>query len=130
LNFIYKSGLTYILKDILKRKDLVKPALEIFGFGKKDRIMNLSLEQIYHFFQLLGVKYANIMDYTCRACSVGRLPQNLTDSMYRTEQRYRIKPVAFGKRSEKKRSEKKRSEKKRSEKKRSERKRSRKITRK
>ena len=99
LNFIYKSGITYILKEILKRKDLVKPTLEIFGFGKKDRVMNISLEQIYHFFQLLGVKYANLMDYTCRACSVGRLPQNLTDSMYRTEQQYRIKPVAFGKRS-------------------------------
>ena len=54
------------------------------------------------------------MDYTCRACSVGRLPQNLTDSMYRTEQRYRIKPVAFGKRSEKKLSKGKCSEKKRS----------------
>ena len=98
LNFIYKSGITYILKDILKRKDLVKPTLEIFGFGKKDRVMNISLEQIYHFFQLLGVKYANIMDYTCRACSVGRLPQNLTDSIYRTEQKYAVKPVAFGKR--------------------------------
>ena len=104
LNLIYKSGLTYILKDILKRKDLVKPALEILGFGKKDRILNLSLEQIYNFFQLLEIKYANIMDYTCRACSVGRLPQNLTDSIYRTEQSYRIKPVAFGKRSDGKRS--------------------------
>ena len=106
LNFIYKSGITYILKEILKRKDLVKPALEIFGFGKKDRVMNISLEQIYHFFQLLGVKYANLMDYTCRACSVGRLPQNLTDSMYRTEQEYRIKPVAFGKRTKSKRNKK------------------------
>jgi hypothetical protein len=106
LNFIYKSGLTYILKDILKRKDLVKPALEILGFGKKDRILNLSLEQIYNFFQLLGIKYANIMDYSCRACSLGRLPQNLTDSIYRTEQKYRIKPVAFGKRSDGKRSRK------------------------
>ena len=92
---------------------MVKPTLEIFGFGKKDRVMNISLEQIYHFFQLLGVKYANLMDYTCRACSVGRLPQNLTDSMYRTEQEYRIKPVAFGKRSVK-HSKKKRSKKKQS----------------
>ena len=120
LNLIYKSGLTYILKEILKRKDLVKPALEIFGFGKKDRILNLSLEQIYSFLQLLGVKYANIMDYTCRACSVGRLPQNLTDSIYRTEQSYRIKPVAFGKRSDGKRSER-RSDGKRSDGKRSKR---------
>jgi len=98
-NLIYKSGLTYFLKDIMGRRDLVKPALEIFGFGKKDRIMDLSLEQIYNFFQLIGVKYANIMDYTCRACSIGHLSQDLTDSIYRVEQTYKIKPVAFGKRS-------------------------------
>jgi len=116
LNLIYKSGLTYILKDILKRKDLVKPALEIFGFGKKDRILNLSLEQIYGFFQLLGVKYANIMDYTCRACSVGRIPQGLTDRIYSVEQQYSVKPVAFGKRSDGKRSNGKRSNGKRSKK--------------
>jgi len=106
-NLIYKSGLTYILKDIMGRKDLVKPALEIFGFGKKDRIMDVSLEQIYHFFQLIGVKYANIMDYTCRACSIGRIPQSVTDSIYRVEQHFRIKPVAFGKRSEVKQSDSK-----------------------
>ena len=53
-NLIYKNGLTYFLKDIMGRRDLVKPALEIFGLtGKKERIMNLSLEQIYNFFQLL-----------------------------------------------------------------------------
>jgi len=119
LNFIYKSGLTYILKEILKRKDLVKPALEIFGFGKKDRVLNLSLEQIYQFFQLLGVKYANIMDYTCRACSIGRLPQNLTDSIYRTEQKYAVKPVAFGKQSDGKQSDGKQSDGKQSDGKRS-----------
>jgi hypothetical protein len=103
-NLIYKNGLTYFLKDIMGRRDLVKPALEIFGFGKKDRILNLSLEQIYNLFQLLEVKYANIMDYTCRACSIGRLSQDLTDSIYRVEQTYKIKPVAFGKRSDGKRS--------------------------
>jgi hypothetical protein len=108
-NLIYKNGLTYFLKDIMGRRDLVKPALEIFGFGKKDRIMDLSLEQIYNFFQLLGIKYANIMDYTCRACSIGRLSQDLTDSIYRVEQTYKIKPVAFGKRSDGKRSDGKRS---------------------
>ena len=124
LNLIYKSGLTYILKEILKRKDLVKPALEIFGFGKKDRILNLSLEQIYEFFQLLGVKYANIMDYTCRACSVGRIPQGLSDRIYSVEQRYSVKPVAFGKRSDGKRSKSKRLKSKRLKSKRSKSKRS------
>lgn len=98
-NLIYKNGLTYLLKDIMGRRDLVKPALEILGFGKKERIMDVSLEQIYSFFQLLEVKYANIMDYTCRACSIGRLSQDLTNSIYRVEQSYKIKPVAFGKRS-------------------------------
>ena len=73
------------------------------------------------FFNLIGIKYANIMDYTCRACSLGRLPQNLTDSIYRTEQKYRIKPVAFGKRSDGKQSDGKQSDGKRSDGKRSKR---------
>ena len=99
-NLIYKNGLTYLLKDIMGRRDLVKPALDIFGLtGKKDRVMDVSLEQIYQLFQLLEVKYANIMDYTCRSCSIGRLSQDLTNTIYSVEQRYRIKPVAFGKRS-------------------------------
>ena len=106
-NLIYKSGVTFILKNILGRRDLVKPALEVLGFGKKDRIMDVSLEQIYNFFMLIGVKYANIMDYTCRACSVGRLSQDLTDKIYSVEQRYKVKPFAFGfKQSRRKRTKK------------------------
>ncbi len=102
-NLIYKNGLTYVLKDVLKMKHLVKPALEIFGFkGKNDRITSLTLEQIYDFFQLIGVKYANLMDYTCRSCSIGPIPQGLSDKIYSVEQSYRIKPVAFGKQSESK----------------------------
>lgn len=96
-NLIYKSGLTYIIKDIIGRRDLVKPALEILGFtGRKDRVMDVSLEQLYNLFQLLNVQYVNIMDYTCRACSIGRLSQDLTDQIYRVEQVYKVKPVAFG----------------------------------
>ena len=95
-NLIYKSGITYILKDVLGRRDLVKPALDIFGFSKKDRIMDVSLEQIYIFFQMIGVKYANIMDYTCRKCAVGRLSKSLTEQIYSVEQNFKTKPVAFG----------------------------------
>jgi hypothetical protein len=95
-NLIYKNGLTYVLKDILGRRDLVKPALEVLGFGKKDRIMDVSLEQIYNFFMLIGVKYANIMDYTCRKCSVGHLSKSLTEQIYSVEQNFKKKPVAFG----------------------------------
>jgi len=109
-NLIYRSGLTFILKDVLKRKDLVKPALENFGFtGRTERIMDLSLEQIYTFFQMIGVDYANIMDYTCRACSMGRIPQSLSNKIYSVEQKYVEKPIAFGLR--KKRSIKKRTNK-------------------
>ena len=61
--------------------------------------MELSLEQIYEFFQLIGVKYANLMDYTCRACSIGTIPQSLSNRLYDVEQGYSVKPVAFGKHS-------------------------------
>ena len=105
-NLIYKSGVTFILKNILGRRDLVKPALEVLGFGKKDRIMEVSLEEIYNFFMLIGVKYANIMDYTCRACSVGRLSKSLTEQIYSVEQNFKKKPVAFGVSRRRKRSNK------------------------
>jgi len=106
-NLIYKSGVTFILKNILGRRDLVKPALEVLGFGKKDRIMDVSLEQIYNFFMLIGVKYANIMDYTCRKCSVGNLSKSLTEQIYSVEQNFKKKPVAFGfKQSRRKQSQK------------------------
>ena len=106
-NLIYRSGLTFILKDVLKRKDLIKPALDNFGFtGRTERIMDLSLEQIYTFFQMVGVDYANIMDYTCRACSIGRIPQSLSNKIYSVEQKYAEKPIAFGLRSRRKRTNK------------------------
>jgi hypothetical protein len=106
-NLIYKSGVTFILKNVLGRRDLVKPALEVLGFGKKDRIMDVSLEQIYNFFMLIGVKYANIMDYTCRKCSVGHLSKSLTEQIYSVEQNFKKKPVAFGfKQSRRKRTNK------------------------
>jgi hypothetical protein len=96
-NLSYKDGITFILKDVLGRRDLVKPALELFGFtGKKNRVIDVSLEQIYSFFQLIGVKYANIMDYTCRACSLGPIAQSLSNTIYGVEQTYKKKPVAFG----------------------------------
>jgi hypothetical protein len=114
-NLIYKNGLTYVLKNILGRRDLVKPALEVLGFNKKDRIMDVTLEQIYNFFMLIGVKYANIMDYTCRKCSVGRLSKSLTEQIYSVEQKFKKKPVAFGlKRSYSKKRSNKRSERKQS----------------
>jgi hypothetical protein len=48
------------------------------------------------------------MDYSCRACSIGRIPQGLSDRIYSVEQLYSVKPVAFGKRSDGKRTKGKR----------------------
>ena len=128
-NLIYRNGVTFILEEVLRRPELIEPALRFLGFeGTTERIMDLSLEQIYEFFQLLGISYVNLMDFTCRACSIGVMPQSISEKIYGVEQKFSVKKTAFGKQinkkkqSNKKRSNKKRSNKKRSNKKRSDRK--------
>jgi len=69
--------------------------------------MDLTLEQIYDLFILLNVSYANIMDFTCRSCSIGVMPQSLTDSIYNMEQRFSVKSTAFGKRLKRSKSKRK-----------------------
>ena len=61
--------------------------------------MLIMLEQIYELMRLLNVDYVNIMDFTCRACSIGKIPQSLTNDIYNREQQYSRKVTAFGKRS-------------------------------
>jgi hypothetical protein len=119
-NLIYKSGVTFILKNILGIPKLAKQVLEVLGFkGRQERIMDLTLEQLYIFFLLLNVSYVNLMDFTCRSCTIGVIPQSLTNAIYNTEQKFSVKSTAFGKRSDKKRSDKHRDHNKRSDKKRS-----------
>jgi hypothetical protein len=98
-NLIYKDGLTYILKTILKIKkiDIFKSNL---GFtGRTTRILDLSLEQLYDFFQLLDVKYVNIMDFSCRSCAVP-MDESVLENFYRIEQEnvktQRTNPSRFG----------------------------------
>ena len=50
------------------------------------------------------------MDFSCRSCSIGRIPEGVSESIYTEEQKYIIKPEAFGKRSDLKRSDLKRSD--------------------
>jgi len=94
-NLIYKDGIKYVVKDVLKKD--AKAALAVLGFvGRQDRIMDLSLERLYDFFLLLGVDYVNIMDYTCRSCSVP-MPPAVLENIYRIEQeRSRGNPDRFG----------------------------------
>lgn len=109
-NLIYRNGVIFILQEVLRRPELVEPALRFLGFeGATERVMTLSLEQIYEFFQLVGISYVNLMDFTCRACSVGVMPQSISDQFYNIEQKLSVKKSAFGKRNKRtKQSRKKR----------------------
>jgi hypothetical protein len=96
-NLIYSDGIKFMFKNIFKKPKLVNRALETLGFKPREqRIMDLSLEQLYEFLMLLNVSYANIMDFSCRSCSIGILPQNLADTIYNMEQKFAVKPTAFG----------------------------------
>jgi len=98
-NLIYRNGVTFMFKKILKIPKLVNQAIEILGFkGRQDRIMDLSLEQLYNLLMLLNVSYANIMDFSCRSCSIGVMPQSLTNAIYNMEQKFSVKSTAFGRR--------------------------------
>ena len=100
-NLIYRNGVIFILQEVLRRPELVEPTLRFLGFeGATERVMTLSLEQIYEFFQLVGISYVNLMDFTCRACSVGVMPQSISDQFYNIEQKISVKKTAFGKRSD------------------------------
>ena len=115
-NLIYKDGLKQLL-GYLGQKTLVKEAQTCLGFtGSKPRVSTLSLTQLYSFFQLLGVRYVNIMDYTCRTCAVN-MNQSILENFYRIEQEHSgLKRGLFGgkkSRSNKRSSKKKHGTKKR-----------------
>ena len=105
-NLIYRHGIEYILKDVLHKEELIDPALEIFHFKEgENKISDLDLEQLYSFFKLVGIKYVNIIDHTCRNFrSIINLTETKAEKLFEKEQQYSTKPVAFGKRSDGKRS--------------------------
>jgi hypothetical protein len=122
-NLIYKDGLKQLLGELrqllgelgqllgeLGQKTLVKEAQTCLGFtGSKTRVSTLSLRQLYDFFRLLGVRYVNIMDYTCRSCA-SNINQSILENIYRIEQEHvGVKRGLFGgkKRITNKRSSKK-----------------------
>jgi hypothetical protein len=112
-NLIYKDGLKQLL-DELGQKSLVNEAQTCLGFTRiktrvSTRVSTLSLTQLYRFFQLMGVRYVNIMDYTCRSCA-SNMNQSILENIYRIEQEHvDVKRGLFGgnKRSTNKRSSKK-----------------------
>jgi hypothetical protein len=110
-NLIYRHGIEFILKDVLHREKLIGPALEIFKFKEgENRISSLNLDQLYEFFKLVGIKYINIIDHSCRSfLSSLKVTEEKAEELYKEEQKYIVKPVAFGKRSDSKRTKGKRS---------------------
>jgi hypothetical protein len=109
-NLAYRDGIEFILKDVLHKEELIGPALKIFKFKegeKKKGIINLI--QLFRFFELVGIKYVNIIDHSCRSFDRAlKIPIEKREERFKEEQKYTVKPVAFGKRS-KRRSDGKRS---------------------
>jgi len=102
-NLIYKDGVKQLLGELgqllgeLGQQKLVKEAQTCLGFtGSKTRVSTLSLTQLYRFFQLMGVRYVNIMDYTCRSCA-SNMNQSILENIYRIEQEHvGVKRGLFG----------------------------------
>ena len=109
-NLFYRHGMEFIVKDVLHREELFDSALKTFNFKSgKDRIPDISLVQLYNFFKLIGFKYVNIIDHSCRVFTTEKMTREQTEKLFKEEQKYIVKPVAFGKRSEGKRTKGKRS---------------------
>ena len=63
------------------------------------------MEQLYRFFELVGIKYVNIIDHSCRNFNpTFNIPIEKGEERFKKEQQYSVKPVAFGKRTKGKRS--------------------------
>jgi len=104
-NLFYRNGMEFIMKDVLHREDLLGRALDIFNFkAGKDKTSDISLVQLYDFFKMVGFKYVNIIDHSCRVFHTGmKMTSDKNEKLFKEEQKYIVKPVAFGKRSDGKR---------------------------
>jgi hypothetical protein len=110
-NLAYRHGIEFILKDVLHKEELIDPALKIFKFKEGEKKKGIiDLVQLFRFFELVGIKYVNIIDHSCRSFNRAfKIPIEKGEELFKEEQKYIVKPVAFGKRSDGKRSDGKRS---------------------
>lgn len=97
-NLIYRHGIEFILK-VLHKEELIVPALKILGFKEgEDKLSEINLEQLYRFFELVGIKYVNIIDHSCRYFHWSwKMSKPKREKLFKKEQQYSVKPVAFGK---------------------------------
>jgi len=108
-NLAYRHGIEFILKDVLHKEELIGRALEIFKFKEgQQKIGLITLLQLHRFFELVGIKYVNIIDHSCRSFNpTFNIPIEKGEERFKKEQKYIVKPVAFGKRSRRRSSSKK-----------------------
>jgi hypothetical protein len=102
-NLIYRHGIEFILK-VLHKEEMIVPALKILGFKEGEyKLSEINLEQLYRFFELVGIKYVNIIDHSCRYFHWSwKMSKPKREKLFKKEQQYSVKPVAFGKRSDSK----------------------------
>jgi hypothetical protein len=106
-NLIYRKGIEFIL-NILHKEELFPSVLQIFKFKDgQDRIFELNLEQLYEFFKLVGIKFVNVIDGSCRSFHPKlQITGEKAEKLYLKEKKFITKPEAFGKLSNRKQSRK------------------------
>jgi len=100
------DGLTHLLKTVLKMKATPSSAIiKKMGLSKKTpELPRIDLIQLHDLFAACGVDYVNIVDYSCRTCSI-RLSEEQIESIHEREQQSKTRVPRFGgKRSTYKRS--------------------------
>jgi hypothetical protein len=106
-NLIYKDGVETILETFQNKLGIersLEDIFEILRFGEdEERLDNITLFELFEFFDELNISYVNIFDLTCRGCKTGKLDPVEIERIYDYESNFNEKPVAFGKRSTKKR---------------------------
>ena len=119
-NLIYRKGIEFIL-NVLHKEEFIPSVLQIFKFKDgQDRISEINLQQLYEFFKIVGIKFVNVLDASCRYFPPKfQMTGEKAEKLYLKEQSFNEKPEGFGKRSGTKRSGTKRSGSKRSNRKRS-----------
>jgi hypothetical protein len=101
-NLINYQHLRFVL-DLLDKRDVLRQAKSILGFveiSKDEPLPEINLSQLYDFFELIGVKFVNVFDYTCRYCH-DNFPTSVSQQIYNEEQKYAEKPDAFGRKKRK-----------------------------
>jgi hypothetical protein len=92
-----KEGLEFLLKTVLKMKATPSNAIiKKMGFVRKiHELQEIDLVKLHELFEACGVDYVNIVDYSCRTCSI-RLSDEQIEAIHDKEQRVVKRVPKFG----------------------------------